>query len=258
MLLAITRGVSARLAEGELSFVAREPIDLALARTQHRRYVEALRALGCTVRELPADDDLADSVFVEDTAVVVDELAVVTRPGAPSRRGETASIAAALAAYRPLREILEPGTLDGGDVLVIGRRVFVGASARSNADGIAQLREALAPHGYRVQGVALRDCLHLKSAVTAVAADTVLVNPDWVDTRPFDAFRQIRIDPSEPHAANTLRLPQGLIQPACFPRTRQRLEAAGIVVTGVDLSELQKAEGAVTCCSLVFRTNHAA
>lgn len=252
MLLAITRGVSARLAEGELSFVAREPIDLALAQRQHQLYVDALRALGCRVLELPAEDGLADSVFVEDTAVVVDEVAVITRPGAPSRRAETASIAAALAPHRPLREIVAPGTLDGGDVLVIGRQVFVGASARSNAAGIEQLRALLAPFGYGVQAVPMHDCLHLKSAVTAVTADTVLINPDWVDVRPFEAYRQLRIDPAEPHAANALRLPGGVIHPAGFPRTRQRLEQAGVAVTEVALSELQKAEGAVTCCSLVF------
>ena len=157
-----------------------------------------------------------------------------------------------LAQHRPLMAIEEPGTLDGGDVLRIGRDIYVGESARSNGAGIAQLRELLAPFGYRVHGVATRQCLHLKSAVTAVADDTLLINPAWVDTAPFAAYRLIEIDPGEEHAANTLRVGRGVIQPDCFPRTRQRLQDAGIAVTVVDVSELQKAEGAVTCCSLVF------
>lgn len=252
MPIAITRAVSARLAECELSFVDRHPLDVALARSQHAAYVGVLRELGCDVIELPAQDGLPDSVFVEDVAIVLDELAVMTRPGAASRREEGLSVAPVLALHRNLLSIQEPGTLDGGDVLHVGRSIFVGESARSNAAGIAQLRDLLAPYGYSVQGVVTRDCLHLKSAVTALTEDTLLINPAWVDSASFEAYRLIEIDPTEDHAANTLRVGQGVIQPDCFPRTRQRLIDAGITVITVDMSELQKAEGAVTCCSLVF------
>lgn len=252
MTIAITRAVSARLAECELSFVDRHPLDVLVAQQQHGAYVDALRALGCEVVELPAQDAFPDSVFVEDVAIVLDEVAVMTRPGATSRREEGLSVAPVLAQHRELLAIQAPGTLDGGDVLRVGCDIFVGESARSNAAGITQLRELLVPYGYRVQGVATRDCLHLKSAVTAVADDTLLINPAWVDKAPFAAYRLIEIDPGEEHAANTLRIGQGVIQPDCFPRTRQRLLDAGIAVTTVDVSELQKAEGAVTCCSLVF------
>jgi dimethylargininase len=184
--------------------------------------------------------------------LVFDEMAVITRPGAVSRRAETGAVAEALHVYRPLLHIDEPATLDGGDVLRIGRCVYVGSSARSNADGIAQLRRLLAPKGYSVQAVALRDCLHLKSAVTQVARDTVLINPAWVDAAVFAGYRQIEVDPNEPHAANALLIGDALIYPTNFPRTRERLENAGIRVVAVDVGELQKAEGAVTCCSLLF------
>lgn len=252
MRIAITRPVSPSLADCQLSFVARTPIDVERAAAQHRDYCRALAAAGCSVIELAAEPAMPDAVFVEDTAVVVDELAVMTRTGAASRRDEGATVAPVLARFRPLSRIEAPGTIDGGDVLRIGRRVFVGESARSNSEGIAQLRELLKPHGYVVQGVATRDCLHLKSAVTVVADGTLLVQPAWVDPRVFAGWRLIPVDPAEEHAANALRIGDSVVYPECFPRTRARLGAAGIRVLAVDLSELQKAEGAVTCCSIVF------
>src|SRR6478672_3690065 len=165
MRIAITRPVSTSLAGCELSFVPRTAIDVERADAQHRDYCRALAAAGCSVIALPAEADMPDAVFVEDTAVVVDELAVMTRPGAASRRGEGASVAPVLSRFRPIKAIEAPGTLDGGDVLRIGRRVFVGQAARSNADGLAQLRTLLEPFGYTVQGVPTHECLHLKSAV---------------------------------------------------------------------------------------------
>ncbi|MGN6513393.1 MAG: dimethylarginine dimethylaminohydrolase family protein [Lysobacteraceae bacterium] len=252
MRIAITRQVSPSLADCQLSYVPRTPIDVRRASAQHRDYCRALAAAGCSVVELAAEPGMPDAVFVEDTAVVVDELAVMTRTGAVSRRGEGATIAPVLARFRPLASIEAPGTLDGGDVLRIGRRVLVGQSARSNADGIAQLRALLQPHGYRVESVATRDCLHLKSAATVVAGDTLLVQPAWVDPGVFGDCRVLTVDAEEAHAANALRIGDSVVYPDCFPRTRARLEAAGIRVLAVDVSELQKAEGAVTCCSIVF------
>jgi len=253
MRIAIIRDVGDDLAACELSFVDRKPIDLALARRQHQVYAEALLDLGCEVRRLPALRGFADAVFVEDVALVLDEVAVLTRPGAGSRRGEVEAIAPALTADRELLRIEPPATLDGGDVLRIGKDVYVGQGARSNPAAVSQLQALLRPCGYRVHGVATRDCLHLKSAVTQVADDTVLVNPAWLhDAAPFDRYRSIVIDPSEAHAANALRIGDTVVHPANFPGTHERLEAAGIRVVALDLSELQKAEGAVTCCSIVF------
>jgi dimethylargininase len=249
---AITRAVSPALVLCELTHLAREPIDVARAAAQHAVYERRLEALGCTVVSLPAEPDLPDSVFVEDTAVVVDELAVITRPGAASRRKEAAAVARALARYRPLAEIAAPGTLDGGDALRLGRRVLVGRSGRSNDEGIEQLAALLHPHGYTVESLPVTGCLHLKSAVTQVAADAVAVNPAWVDPAAFSGWRVIAVDPGEPYAANALLIGDTAIYPAAFPLTAARLVAAGVRLTTLDVSELAKAEGAVTCCSIVL------
>ncbi len=253
MLLAITRGVSPSMSRCELTHLERRPIDPAIAAGQHAQYEECLRALGCTVQRLPAVPDLPDCVFVEDVAVVLDELAVITRPGAESRRGEVPAVAQALAPYRKLACIEAPGTVDGGDVLRVGRTLYVGLSGRSNAAGIEQMRAHLAPYGYTVTGVPVSGCLHLKSAVTQVGRDTLLINRHWVEPRTFAPLDLIDIDPSEPQAANGLLINGAVIYPQAFPRTKERLEQRGIAVRTVDLSELAKAEGAVTCCSLIVR-----
>ena len=252
MLIAITRGVSAGIGACELTHLEREAIDVALARAQHRAYEEALTRVGCRVESLPALADLPDSVFVEDVAIVLDDIALVTRPGAESRRPETAHIAPVLAQHRRVTFVRPPGTLDGGDVLRIGRRIFVGRSGRSDESGIEQLRAVVWPYGYTVTAVPVSGCLHLKSAVTEVSPGVVVVNPAWVDAAAFGDVRVLEIDPDEPYAANGLLVGGRLIYPESFPRTRKRLEAAGIAIEPVDVSELQKAEGAVTCCSLVF------
>jgi len=251
-LLAMTREISSSIGDCELTYQERRPIDLALAKSQHLRYEQALEELGCTVERLPAAPELPDSVFVEDTAIVLDELAVITRPGAESRRPETEPIAAALRAYRHLEFIRAPGTLDGGDVLRVNKQLFVGLSFRTNADGIEQLRRILQPFGYGVAAVPVRGCLHLKSAVTEVDRDTLLINREWIDADAFGRVRLIDVDPAEPMAANALLIEQAVIYSSAFPRTRKRLENVGIVVHPVDASELAKAEGGVTCCSLVF------
>jgi dimethylargininase len=244
--------VSARIAACELTHLNRNAIDVDLARAQHHAYEDALAQLGCRVESLPALDELPDSVFVEDVAVVLDEIAVITRPGAESRRPEAAMLAPALANYRRVTFIQSPGTLDGGDVLRIGRRLFVGQSGRSNESGIEQLRAVAWPYGYTVTAVRVRGCLHLKSAITAVAPGAVLVNPEWVDGSAFGHATTTEVDPGEPYGANGLLVGSRLIYPDSFPATRRRLEDAGVDVVPVNVSELQKAEGAVTCCSLVF------
>lgn len=249
--VAITRAVSRAIERCELSHLPRRPIDLAVARRQHATYEEALRAAGCEVRQLAEQSDMPDSVFVEDTAVVLDDAVVITRPGAASRRGEVASMAAALAGLRPLLYIEAPATLDGGDVLRLGRVLYVGASARSSAAGMAQLKRLAAPHGYRVEAVPIRDCLHLKSAVTQVTPERVLLNPAWVGAASFPGFDPVLIDPAEPHAANALRVGGVVVYPASCPRTAELLRGLGIEVRSVDVSETEKAEGGVTCCSVI-------
>lgn len=254
MLIAITRDVSSSMADCQLSFVERQVIDLERAHAQHLAYQQALTAAGCQVHTLPALDHMPDAVFVEDVALVLDEVAIMTRPGAACRRAEGESVATALSSWRRIEHIEAPATLDGGDVLRLGRTLYVGASARSNDAAIEQLRKLLSRWDYRVVQVPMKDCLHLKSAVTAVDDCTLLVNRAWVDLQAFAGYRQIDVDPAEAHAANVLRIGQTLIYPSCFPRTSARLRAAGATVFEVDVTELQKAEGAVTCCSLVFST----
>lgn len=251
--IAFTRAISPRLAECELTHLDREPISVARAEAQHRAYEAALRTLGCDVRRVEPAPQHPDSVFIEDTAVVFDEVAVITRPGAESRRAETEAVERALAPLRPLARITAPGTLDGGDVLVAGHRVFVGRTGRTNDEGITQLRTALAPHGYTVQAVAVTGCLHLKTAVTALDDRTVLVNPAWVDPGAFAPLAVVEVDRAEPMGANVLRIGDDLVHGDAFPRTVARLRSLGHRVTTVDASELAKAEGAVTCCSLVMR-----
>jgi dimethylargininase len=253
MPIAYTRAVSPTLADCELTHLDRQPLDVAGAAAEHEAYEHLLVRLGVTVRRLPPEPVLPDAVFVEDTAVVLDEVAVITLPGAASRRPETLSVAATLAAHRPLVHIRSPATLDGGDVLVSGRRVFVGLSSRTNREAVAQLAHALQPFGYEVIAVPFRGCLHLKSAATCVAENWLLLNPAWVDPALFPDHRALCVDPSEQHAGNALRIADTVIHPGHFPATRARLEAEGLRVAPVAMAELAKAEAGVTCCSILLR-----
>lgn len=253
MRVAITRGISPRMDRCELTHVERQEIDLERAIAQHQSYETLLEDLGCEVRCLRASPDLPDSVFVEDTAVVMDEIAIITRPGAPSRQAEIPEITAELALHRPMAQITVPGTLEGGDILVMDRRVIVGLSSRTNACGARQAADILRPFGYEVVTVPIEKCLHLKSAVTRVATDTILVNRAWIDAGAFTGeTRIIDVDPAEPFAANALQIGESVVFPAAYPRTADRLNQAGIRVRPIDVSEILKAEGGVTCCSLVF------
>lgn len=230
MVTAITREVSASINDCELSFHARKPIDVVKAIAQHKAYQDFLAELGVRVVSLPGEPELPDAVFVEDPAVVVDEVAVISIMGRTSRRPEARSIADALSRYRPLKFLVEPATLDGGDVLRIGRRVFAGLSRRTNKEGIAQLRDVLQAYDYQVQSVEVRGCLR------------------------FRGFQLLDVPDEEPAAANALLIKDVVIIPAPFPKTRALLEERGFRVRTIDLSELQKAEAGVTCTSLIL--NH--
>jgi dimethylargininase len=195
---------------------------------------------------------LPDSVFVEDIAIVLNEMAIIARPGAETRRDETRSVSEVLGEYRTIFKIVSPGTLDGGDVLQVGRRLYVGVTERSNESGVKQLIDLVSPYEYEVVRVQVDGCLHLKSAVTHVGDEILLINRSWVDAKSFMGKDFIDVDPGEPYAANALLVGGELVYPAIFPETRRRLEDRGYSVRDVDVSELQKAEGAVTCCSLIF------
>jgi len=254
-LIAITRAVSPTMNDCQLAFVERQPIDIAKAIAQHDEYEACLRSLGIAVVSLPALPDMPDAVFVEDPAIVLDEVAIMTRMGAESRRGESASLGEAVARFRPLRWIAEPGTLEGGDVVTMGCTLFVGRSARSNQEGLTQLTCELAPFGYAVRALEMQGCLHLKSACTYLGRGTLLANRDWVDLRAVEDTRVIDVAPGEPAAADVLAIGETIVIPASFPETARLLEREGWRVQPIDVSELQKAEAGVTCMSLIF--NHA-
>jgi dimethylargininase len=257
MLTAITRQVSPTISQCELSFHARQPIDVKRAIDQHRAYEQLLSELGVRVVPLAAEPDLPDAVFVEDPAVVVDTVAVISRMGAVSRRPEAKSLAEVLSLYRPLKFLTEPATLDGGDVMRVGRTLYVGVSTRTNRDGIEQLTNLLRPFDYEVKPVEVKGCLHLKSACSYVGENTVLANRQWIDGEQLKEFEVIDVPAEEQAAANALLLGDAVIVPAAFPRTCARLAREGFHVRTIDVSELQKAESGVTCMSLIFDHNNA-
>jgi len=252
MLIAITRKVSSALGNCELSFIPRQAIDMEKARAQHYAYEELLAKLGAQVISLPEETDLPDSMFVEDPAIVFDELAVVCPLGMETRRKEAPSLAAALEEYRKLVYVKLPGTLEGGDVLRIGKKVFVGLTKRTNPEGIRQLAVILEKHGYDVTAVPVTGCLHLKSAVTYLGRNTLLANRAWFDPKRLEGFDWVDVDRAEPHGGNALAVGDTVIFPASFPKTRERIEASGLQVISLDISELQKAESGLTCSSLIF------
>jgi dimethylargininase len=252
--IALTRSVSPAMADCELTHMSRVPIDVALAAEQHAAYERALETLGCTVHRLPSTADIPDAVFIEDMAVALDEIAVIMRPGAASRRHEIAAVAEWLKHRMLLARIEAPGTMDGGDVLVVGRQMFVGATSRTNAEGHEQLRRIVEYFGYTINVVEVRGCLHLKSAVTAISEDVLLVNRAWVPDSAFKDFELVDVHPSEPSAANVVRVGGRLLYSAAFPWTLERLRGRNLQVTTVDVGELAKAEGAVTCCSVIMNT----
>ncbi len=230
----------------------RAPFDLVRVRQQHDAYCGVLSEFGWTIIRLPASPDLPDSVFVEDTAVVTDEAAILTNPGAISRRPEIAPVAEMLGRFRKAAVVHHPATLDGGDVLILGRDVWVGVGARTNEQAVEVLRAMLQPYGYAVRTAQPRGCLHLRSAVTRAGPDCLIMNPNWIEPRIFSGWRIIEVDPQEPFAANVLWLGEGTLAAEAFPRTRDRLEAHGLKSRTIDMSELAKAEGGLTCCSILF------
>jgi dimethylargininase len=251
MLTAITRAVSPSMEMCELTHREREPIDIARAGQQHRAYEACLRELGVQVVALEAEPAYPDSVFVEDAGIVLDETAVMTRLGAASRRGESDTLARELEWYRPLCWMREPATLDGGDVILAGKTLYVGVTVRSNAEGIGQLAALVAQFGYDVRPVTVQGCLHLKSACSYIG-DTVLVHRPWVDAAVFAGLHVL--DVPEECGANVLAIGDTVVISSSAPRTAEMLSGLGWGVRVLDNSELMKAEGALTCCSLIFQS----
>ena len=248
---AFARTVSSTLANGERTHIERVPIDITRARVQHDRYISALRSLGVDVEVLPEIEGCPDAVFVEDVALALDGLIVITRPGAPARRAEAAHFTRVLAARFRLAFINAPGTMDGGDVIVIGKRIITGLTGRTNMEGVKQLAAIADPLGYTVEVAPVDAALHLKTACTFVNEDVAITNPEWVDETALGARRVLHVPAHEPFGANVLRVGERVIVSEAYPDTRVLLEQAGFHTLGVNVSELHKAEAGVTCMSVI-------
>jgi dimethylargininase len=251
--IAITHHPSPRMQEGQRTYVDREAVvDMERARSQHERYRALLADCGAEVRVLDVNTNHPDAVFVEDTAVVLDEVAVMMSMGAASRRAEPAGIEPELRKYREIQRVQLPATIDGGDVFRVGGMLFVGRSERTNAAGIDRLTEIGRRYGYEVAGVRMHDCLHLKSGCTPLPDGRLLVNPAWIETSDLEGFRLVPVPAEEAFSADVLSIDQRVLMAAAFPRTAELVTSLGFEVRTLDLSEFAKVEGGVTCMSLVF------
>ena len=229
-----------------------QSIDVQVAKRQHERYCAALESAGLELTSIEPDDRYPDCCYVEDTAVVVGEKAIVAAMAAPSRRGEAAAVEEELRDHKEVHHISPPATLDGGDVLRIGQRIFVGLTRRTNQLAADQLRGVLEPDGYEVVQVAVRDVLHLKSACTHVGEDVILFLPGHLDKKPFARYRRNIVPADEAHAANCLSVNGRVLIPTHAPRTRAQIEALGFQTMELEISESRKAAGLLTCSSIIF------
>jgi dimethylargininase len=251
-MIAITHVPSPNLSRCELTHVKRSAIDYSRACEQHAAYRETLEKCGATVVTLDVNRDLPDCCFVEDTAVVLDEIAILTPMGTQLRRGEPAGIEPELRKYRDVVRINLPATLEGGDVLHAGRTLFVGVTARTNPAGVEALAAIARRFAYRVVPASVKGCLHLQTAVTALDDWTLLVNPAWLDVHELSGFDFVRVPAAEPWAANVARVGTKIVAAAGYPRTADLICGRGYEVRMVDVSEFAKAEGGVTCLSLLI------
>jgi dimethylargininase len=250
---AAVRGVPSSFDRAITSGATPEPIDVRLAREQHLRYCSALRRVaGLSLIKIESDDRFPDCVFVEDTAIVAGSKAIIAEMAAESRRGEADAVEKRLSKFFDIQHLEPPATLDGGDVLRIDERIFVGLSTRTNREAAEQLAAILRPEGFELVTVEVRHVLHLKSACTHVGEDLILLRPGYLDEAPFDAYRTIIVPETEPHAANCLSINGRVLIPTGAPRTRAMLEDHGCTTIELDISESRKADGLLTCSSIIL------
>lgn len=228
------------------------PIDVPKAREQHAHFCAILAGLGLEVTRLEADESLPDCCFIEDTAVLVDDLAILTNPGAPSRIKEVEAVEQALRGIKPLAKILPPGTLDGGDVLVIGKTIYIGQSTRTNEAGIRQFAALVEPNGYTVVSVPVSGLLHLKSAVTYLGNGQVILAPAYVDPSYFKEYHLLKLSEAEAYCANCLNVNGTILMPEGYEQVKKQIENLGFPVIELDMSEFKKGDGALTCKALLY------
>ena len=253
-MIAITHVPSPKMEECERTFVTRTPIDYKRATRQHEEYCRMLRACGAEVVTLDINRDLPDCAFVEDTAIVLDEVAVLASMGAESRRAEPAGIELELGKYREIHRVQTPATIEGGDVLCVGRKLLVGLSSRTNRAGVNALEAVVRRYGYEIVLVPVRHCLHLKTACTALPDQSLLINPAWIDVRAVRGFELIPVPEAEPWAANVALVGNTVCVAAYHVETGCVIRERGFEVHKINLSEFAKAEGGVTCLSILLRT----
>lgn len=252
MLIAITRPPTESIADCQLTHMRREPIDAARAIEQHRAYSALLSELGAEVVTLDPLPEHPDAVFIEDAVITLDEVAILCRMGAPSRRAETAALEPIIAAYRQTHRMTAPATLEGGDVIRVDKTLYVGRSTRTNDEGAAQLRAFTEPLGYEVVQVDVTGCLHLSTGASHLGNRVVLANPDWIDTNAFEGCNIIPVAQGDPWAANTTVVNGVVVMPESSQPTAAMLRERGYSVRTVDISEMMKAEGSITCMRQLF------
>jgi dimethylargininase len=252
MLTVVTHVPSPALQECELTFVKSELINIAKTTLEHDNYCRMLEQCGARVVRLEDNILLPDSVFVEDPVIVFDEVAVLTSMGVESRRLELATLEKYFRQYRKVKQITLPARIEGGDVLKIGRRIYGGESARTNAAGIHELGKIIEPFGYEVVPVKVSGCLHLKTGCTALDANTILINSAWVDILPFSEFKIVETPQGEPFGANVLPINDTICMNDAFPETKERVVSLGYNVVSTDITEFVKAEAGLTCMSVPF------
>jgi len=251
-MIALTHVPSPNMQSCERTFVPQAAIDFARARAQHAAYCQALRDCRAKVVTLNVNEPLADATFIEDTAIVLDEVAVLCSMGAASRRGEPARIEPVLREYREIARIEPPATIEGGDVLRVGRTFLVGQSCRTNAAGIKLLTALGSRYGYQVTPIPVRGCLHLKTACTALADGRLLVNPAWIDATALAGYELVSVPEAEPWGANVALVRSKVLLAAAHVQTAELIDGLGFTVQAIELSEFAKAEGGVTCLSLLI------
>ncbi len=252
MLLGLIHVVSPHLAAGELTYIDREVVDFALAQQQHEQYCQMLVSLGVELITLDVNSSLPDSCFVEDTAIVLDEIAIITSMGTTTRRSEPEGVKQELSKYREIVTIQLPATIEGGDVLRVGKTLFVGISSRTNTLAISELANIVKRFGYIVVAVPVTGCLHLKTACTAILDDVLLLNPAWIDTTPLQGYTLEYVATNEPWAANTIRVGNALCAQTDFPKTLERIQKFRDRVELLNISEFRKVEAGLSCLSILF------
>lgn len=253
MLIALTHTVSPNIMNGEVTFIDRKAVNYDLAVQQHDIYCQALSDCGAEVKKLSVNLNSPDSCFVEDTAIIFDEVAIITSMGISSRQHESKTIAPELDRYREIIHIELPAIIEGGDVLQIGRRVYVGLSRRTNIQGVHKLAQILKQWDYEIIPVELKNCLHLKTACTAISEEIILLNPQWVEPETFSDYKVLSVPKEEMWAANTIRVGDRILLQHGFPRTLELVSRNHNALEILNISEFSKIEAGLSCLSLIFQ-----